>query len=102
MSEKQKTYLKAAGIVAVLVFIWWWLRKPGAVQQAVQQQAANPWSGPFLQTNPGINDQMTWLMSQPPQFNAQNTLNYYNGEISGLSRQYIPMFGLVGMTAVSA
>ena len=62
----------------------------------------SPWAQPFFQTNPGISDQIAYDTSQFPPFQANNTLNYYNGDISGLSRQYIPMFGLVGMTAVSA
>ncbi len=99
MTEQGKTYAKAAGIVAALLLIWWWLRKPATAQQ---QAAMSPWASPFFQTTPGINDQLTYNAAQFPPINANNTLNYYNGDISGLSRQYIPMFGLVGMTAVSA
>jgi hypothetical protein len=96
MTPKQRTFVKAAAIVGALLLIWWYLRKPQTVQQAAQM---SPWAAPFFQTNPGINDGSTWGGAQ---FQANNTLNYYDGQISGLSNQYIPMFGLVGMTAVSA
>jgi hypothetical protein len=96
MTPKQRTYAKAGLIVGVLLLLWWLTRKPQTVQQAMQM---SPWSAPFFQTNPGINDGSTWGGAQ---FQANNTLNYYDGNIKGLSNQYIPMFGLVGMTAVSA
>lgn len=99
MSEKTRTYVKAVVIVAALGFVWWYLRTPKTVQQQAQM---SPWDAPFYQVNPGINDGLTYQTSQPPVFNASNTLNYYDGQIQGLSNQYIPMFGLVGMTAVSA
>src|SRR5438034_152480 len=100
MTDKGKTYLKAVAIVAVLLVVWWWFRKPKTVQQTASM---SPWAAPFFQTNPGITDLTTWNIANPaPSFNATNTLNYQNGQIAGLSNEYFPMFGLVGMTAVGA
>jgi len=101
MAEKHKVYTKAVVIIAVLAGAWYLLRRSSPVvqQQELQQ---SPWVSPFYQNTPGINDQMVWQATQPPTFNSTNTLNYYDGSIQGLANQYIPMFGLVGMTAVAA
>ena len=98
METKHKTYIKAGVIVAVLLLLWYMLTRPKAAPASNPQ--LSPWQAPFYQVNPGINDTIV-NNSSNPNFVANNTLNYYDGTISGLSNKYIPMFGLVGMTAVS-
>lgn len=98
MDAKKATYVKGAVIVVGLLVLWYLLRPKPTVQQEKQ---LSPWEAPFFQVNPGINDTLVNNVSNPT-FTANNVLNYYDGTIAGLSNKYIPMFGLVGMTAVSA
>lgn len=99
MDARKKTLVKAGIIITCLLLAWYLLTRKTAVQ-AIQGEKMSPWMAPFFQTNPGINDS-TVNQTTNPQFVANNTLNYYDGQISGLSKTFMPLFGLVGMTAVS-
>ena len=104
MTEQQKkTYIKAAIAVAVLVVLWLILRRSGEAATVIRPQAGdtlNTFQAPYFTTNPGIPDNWNINTGGSP-FNSTNNINVNTGMINGLSNLYMPMFGLVGMTAVS-
>lgn len=100
MADKEATYIKAAIAVTVLVIVWLILKSRSKQTVVVGGESMSPFAAPYFYTNPGIPDN-PGLLNGGPTFLAANTINVRTGVISGLSNQYMPMFGLVGMTAVS-
>lgn len=100
MDNKEKTYVKAAIAVAVIAVIWLIMRGRSN-STIIPPEGLNSFQQPFFWTNPGIADNKGTLNGGPT-FNATNTINVNTGQIAGLSRSHIPLFGLVGMTAVGA
>lgn len=104
MDGKQKVYTKAAVVVAGLLILWWLLNRLGGGNKNIVapdgSYALNGFQAPYLTTNPGIPDNWNFNTGGNP-FNSVNNINVNTGFINGLSNTYMPMFGLVGMTAVS-
>lgn len=102
MDEKKKVYVKAAVIVGGLLLLWYLLNRLGGNNGMVMPQgnALNSFQSPYFTTNPGIPDNWNINTGGAP-FNSTNNINVNTGFINGLSNTYMPMFGLVGMTAVS-
>ena len=99
MDEKQKTYVKAGIAVVAIAAVWYLLRNRNGAAPALSTGGLNGFQAPYFYTNPGIPDN-PWLINGGPTFLGTNTVNVHTGTISGLSNAYMPMFGLVGMTAV--
>lgn len=106
-AKKKETIVKAVVAVAVLVIVWLILRSRNGPVPVSLSQPMNGFQSPYFSTNPGIPDNTLILnggdtyQTAGPTFNAQNTVNVNTHNINGLSNLYMPMFGLVGMTAVS-
>lgn len=98
MDKKKETYVKAIIAVALLVLVWLFLRSRNGPIPATPDFSMNGFQAPYFTTNMGIPDT---TVRNGPTFNAQNSITVKTGNINGLSNQYMPMFGLVGMTAVS-
>lgn len=103
-SEKKKVYVKAAIVVAALLILWWLLNRLGGGSSTTiapgDASTLNSFQSPYFSTNPGIPDNWSINTGGNP-FNSTNNINVNTGFINGLSNLYMPMFGLVGMTAVS-
>ncbi|HKY44758.1 MAG TPA: hypothetical protein VJM50_16825 [Pyrinomonadaceae bacterium] len=99
MDEKQKTYVKAGIAVVAIAVVWYLLRNRNGAAPALSTGGLNGFQAPYFYTNAGIPDN-TMLVNGGPTFQAVNTINLRTGNINGLSNAYMPMFGLVGMTAV--
>lgn len=101
MAEKNHDALYFAATAGVMVLLWWvWKRN----QEANSIQAAAtpsesvdgggfpiPWGSPMTDVydaNP---------TAYNPPTDADLTLNVGNGQISGLSSDYMPLFGFVGI-----
>lgn len=102
MDNKQKTYIKAAIVVGFLLLLWYFLKAYGKPPIVIPStgQGLNPFQTPYFTTNPGIPDHWSINTGGPP-FNSTANITVNTGTINGLANQYMPMFGLVGMTAVS-
>lgn len=104
MDNKQKVYTKAAVVVAALLVLWWLLNRIGGGNKTVitpgDSSTLNNFQAPYFTTNPGIPDNWNINTGGSP-FTSANNVNVNTGFINGLSNLYMPMFGLVGMTAVS-
>ena len=102
MSEKKELWIKAGLAVLVIAAVIAMVRRHRMTDAQIiaAQPSAPDFTSPFYQTNPGIYDNS--VNGNGPSFNAQNTININTGAISGLSNSYMPMFGLVGMTAIGA
>lgn len=100
MDNKQKVYVEAVVAVTVLVVVWLVLRSRQGPVTTMPEGTLSGFQAPYFYTNPGIPDN-TNVVNGGPTFNATNTINVNTGMINGLSNAYMPMFGLVGMTAVS-
>lgn len=98
--SKKDTYTKAIIAIAVLVVIWLILRRRQPQQVLGPAPTLNNFQAPYFTTNPGIPDNQFILNGGGPVFQGENTVNIQTEGLSALSRMYIPMFGLVGMTAV--
>lgn len=103
MDDKKEVWVKAGLAVLVIAAVIAMVRRHRMTD--VQLLAAQTPSTPdfysmYYQTNPGIADSI--VTGNGPSFTAQNTININTGAIAGLSNAYMPMFGLVGMTAIGA
>ena len=100
MAEKKEVYTKAAIAVAVLVVVWLILSYTRSGQTTpkiiVAEKADSPFAAPYLTTTPGIPDTRPNMNFQ----GGDNNINVSAGLGNGLSRQFMPLFGFVGMTAV--
>lgn len=102
MNDKQKCYVKASVIVGGLLLLWYLLKMIGRPPAIIPStgQGLNPFQSPYFTTNPGIPDNWSINTGGTP-FNSTANITVNTGTINGLANQYMPMFGLVGMTAVS-
>jgi len=103
--EKKKQMVKAAIVVGGLLILWWLLNRLGGNNNKTviapgDASTLNSFQAPYFSTNPGIPDNWSLNTGGNP-FNSTNNINVNTGFINGLSNLYMPMFGLVGMTAVS-
>lgn len=100
-SEQQKNIVKAVGIVAVLLVLWYLLMRRTAgntvVNPVVENEAGPDWLQMFYQTTPGILDNS---VNNGPTFNSNNSVNVNTVDYNKLAGGYFPLFGFVGMTAV--
>lgn len=101
MAIEKKGYVHAAIALAVMVAVYLVLklRSKPAVDIQSPLPSGPDFQMPYYQTNPGIYDGS--VNGAGPTFNATNTINVNAGNIPGLSNAYMPLFGLVGVTAVS-
>lgn len=94
MSEQNK--IATVFIAAMLLLAYFMFRRS---RQTVSEIISGPdFYSPYYSTNPGIPDDPITLNGGDNVFN----LNFDIPELAGLSNKYIPIFGLVGMTAVGA
>jgi len=100
MTDRQKTYMKAAIAVAILVVVWLIMRQR-ANNVVLPPPTMNSFQAPYFTTNPGIPDNQ-FVLNGGPTFTATNNVNVTAFGGNGLSNSYMPLFGLVGMTAVGA
>jgi len=100
MTERQKVYMKAALAVVILLIVWLIMRQR-ASNVVMPPPTMNSFQAPYFTTNPGIPDSQ-FILNGGPTFNASNTVNVNANGGNGLSNSYMPLFGLVGMTAVGA
>lgn len=93
--NKRAVYLIAA-LVAVIIVLEW-LSRRNAVQVVPAEN--DQFTAPYFWPN-GIYPGVTNMNGGISPF--ESTVNVYvdNPALAGLSNQYIPMFGFVGMTAV--
>lgn len=99
--DKESNYIKAVIAVAVIALVWLFLKNRGGPTIIPGGPVLNGFQAPYFYTNPGIPDDRR-ILNNGPSFNSTNTINVQTGQISGLTNTYMPMFGLVGMTAVAA
>jgi len=103
MDNKKEVWVKAGLAVVVIAAVVAMLRRHrmNDAQILASQPPATPdFYSMYYQTNPGISD--SGVNGGNDTFTAQNTININTGAISGLSNAYMPMFGLVGMTAIGS
>lgn len=97
MTDQQKHAVYfLAGLVGIALLLRWWTNRPAPV---VEEPPANDFYAPYSWPAGG------WFPG--PNMNGGNVpfesvVNVYvdNPALAGIANQYIPMFGLVGMTAV--
>lgn len=101
MSEpgKRDVYVKAGLAVAVLLVVWWILRRSRTVVNEGDSVVieGNKFTAPYMTTNPGIPDVRP---DGTTTFNSVNNITVQTMGGNGLSNSYMPLFGLVGMTAI--
>ncbi len=102
MDAQKKTIIKGTIVAGILLVLWYVLKIGGRNPEVITSNTPglNPFQAPFFTTNPGIPD--NWSINTGGQpFNSSVNVSVNTGTINGLANQYMPMFGLVGMTAVS-
>lgn len=97
-TNKKGAAILIAAIAALA--IWSFSRRPTAVQVAVEETVSNPFTEPYYQTNPGVQDVST--TGGLPPFQSDLTVNVYADPLAGISNKYIPMFGFVGVAAIGS
>lgn len=102
MAIEKKGYVHAAIAVAIIgvVYLILKLRNANRVNLPEPLPSGPDFMSPYYYTNPGIDDSS--VNGGGPVFNATNTINVNTGNIPGLSNAYMPLFGLVGVTAIGA
>ena len=95
MEKHHKRFMIFMIAFLVIAFLLWaWQRKnQAAINDVIDQPPSNEFSDPYSWP-------AGYVPGQTPAF--QSTVNVYadNPLLSTLSYQYIPIFGMVGMTAV--
>lgn len=92
MTDQQK--LQLAGLGGVALFAWWLFNQQGDTSISIDDLSDEELTyNPYDQTNPGIYD------GNFPGFNSTINLELENPLLGSLSRQYIPLFGMIGVVA---
>lgn len=100
MNEKRETFVKAGIAVAVLLVVWWILRHARAPVINEGDSVViegNKFTAPYFTTTPGIPDVRP---DGTTTFSSVNNITVQTMGGNGLSNSYMPLFGLVGMTAI--
>lgn len=92
-SKNTRTIILAVALLLLALLFRWEFLKLSPAQQAAadEEQPIGPFQFPYF-VSPALGE---------PTFNTQNNVTVLNPALSGLSHQFIPMFGFVGMTAVA-
>lgn len=103
MTDREKTYMTAiiAVVVLLIVFLILKRRPVDQVMGPVTQSGSTNYYSSYFQTNPGVNDTTT-TGSSGTTYTSTADITVQTFGLNALSKQFIPMFGLVGMTAVGA
>lgn len=101
MDQKERTLMGVTMALFIIVVVWMIMtrRKNSAVPDVVPQYSDSGFYDPYNWLTPGVYPGS--VNGNGPTFNATNTINVQTGQIAGLSNSYMPLFGLVGMTAVA-
>ena len=91
--------LKKFALPGLVLLLLYFLFRPRTAQQILTADPNARFYEPYYYTNPGIPDDYDILNGGEP-FVSNVTVNVSNPAFGSLNNQYIPIFGLVGMTGV--
>jgi len=86
-------------LVLILIFAFLWYRRRAPLQAAANALGVvDPFAAPYYWTTPGVPDLTQVVNGANQPFVSVINVNANIDAYSGLNNNYIPMFGMVGVT----
>lgn len=102
MFKNKTTLYGMLAVTVIVLFLWWkrsqWLNSNSTPDDVMDMGANSLFTNPYWYTNPGIPDMPQILNGSTSPFNSVINVGVNVDAYSGLSNDYMPMFGMVGVT----
>lgn len=96
--NKEKKMTLALGLMLLVLAYLWWKRRQAMMAPAEALGMMDPFAAPYYSTVPGIPDMTQLINGANNPFVSVINVNAQIDAYSGLNNNYIPLFGMVGVT----